>query len=105
MAKSYKTELNELIVRYGEANAEKKVLEAQCKDLSSDIKEIMGDHELSAFEAFGYTATISERTNKKLNAAKIEKLLGKPIPADCWDITSTPVLNVKANGNDNKASK
>ena len=101
MAKTHeisKIDLANMVVEYGIENDKKKALVSLCKDMADEIKEGMDDWGILSIEGMGYTATISFRENKKLDVAAVEKLLGRPIPAECYKITQTPVLNVAPNG-------
>lgn len=99
MAKSYKTELNELIVRYGTIAPERKALDKEAKELGAEIKEIMEARKLDAFTALGYIATLGTRSKRELDIDKVKALLGGSIPDDCWKVTDSIVLNVKATEN------
>ena len=96
MSKTTKSELNEAIKRYAVANAEKKSITEEVKDIGDEIKELMGDAEIETYEVDGIKATLSMRVTRSLDAKAIEKLLGRPIPADCYKLSETTVLNVKA---------
>ena len=99
MAKSYKTELNELIVRYGTIAPERKALEKESKELGAEIKEIMAERKLDAFTALGYIATLGSRSKRELDVEKVKARLGGTIPEECWKVTESIVLNVKATEN------
>ena len=91
-----KTELNNLIVRYAAANEEKKPLVNECKALSEEIKDAMADRGVTTFAAMGWTATVTFKNGRKLDLAKVEKLLGGKIPEECYIHTITPTLTVTA---------
>ena len=96
MSKTTTNELNEAIKRYAVANAEKKSITEEVKDIGDEIKELMGDADIETYEVDGIKATLSMRVTRSLDAKAIEKLLGRPIPADCYNLSETTVLNVKA---------
>lgn len=96
MAKMTKNELNNLIVRYAVANEQKKPLVNECKDMGEEIKDAMEERGITTFQAMGYVATVTFRNGKKLNMARLEKLLTKEQIESCYDPTVTPTLTVTA---------
>ena len=96
MSKTTKNELDEAIKRYAVANAEKKSITEEVKDIGDEIKELMGEADIETYEVNGIKATVSMRVTRTLDVKKIERLLGREIPADCYKLSETSVLNVKA---------
>ena len=97
-----KKELGELVTRYAVANAEKKAIVEEVKDLGDELKCELEEIEDRTFKANGFIATLTYRKGKKLDLEKVEKLLGGAIPASCYIDTETAVLNVKADQKENK---
>lgn len=89
-------EFNNIIVRYGVLNGQKKELESEVKELGAEIKEEFEERGIEQFEAVGYVATVGKRISRRLNVEKLEKLLGRAIPADCFDNVESEVLTIKA---------
>ena len=89
-------ELEEAIKRYAVANAEKKSVTQEVKDIGDEIKDMMDEADLASYEVEGIKATLSMRMTRTLDIKAVEKLLGRPIPADCYKLAETAVLNVKA---------
>lgn len=96
MAKMTKSELNNLVIRYAVLNEEKKPLVNECKELSEEIKDAMSEREITTFQAMGYVATVTFKKGRKLNMARLEKLLTKAQIDSCYDSTVTPTLTVTA---------
>lgn len=96
MAKTTKTELNNLIVRYAAANEEKKPLVKEVNELATEIKAAMEERGETVFTAMGWTATVIFKNGRKLDMSKLEKLLTKEQIDSCYVPTVTPTLTVTA---------
>ena len=96
MDKKTNTRLAQIVKEYAVVNEEKKEITAQAKDLGDEIKELMEEAEITEYAAAGYTANIGFRETNTLDVAAVEKLLGRPIPAECFKKKITAVLTVKA---------
>lgn len=97
MTRATKKNIVSAIVRYGAINPEKNALEKECKELSAYIKDILAEHELVKFDAFGFTVATVEKKSKKLNLEKVEKLIGKKQLAACYEPTVSVALNLTVN--------
>lgn len=96
MSKNQKTTLNKLLKEYAEKNGVKKQLVNECNALSSNIKNAMIAENLDVYEVQDIKATITYKVRKVLDVEKLEKLLGREIPADCYILKEEAALNVKA---------
>lgn len=96
MSKTTKNELDEAIKRYAVANSKKKAIAEEVSDIGDEIKELMEGASIETYEVEGVKATVSMRVTRTLDVKKLERLLGRPIPADCYRLAHTSVLNVKA---------
>lgn len=93
------TALNEIINRYYVANEEKKAAAAEVKELGEEIKDIMGEAEITEYETNGIVAALTTRTNKTLDTDALLTWIAKKglrIPENCYVTKTTAVLNVKA---------
>ena len=96
MSKMTKTELNNTIVRYATLNEQKKPLVNECKELSEEIKEAMEERGVTTFAAMGWTATVTYKTTRRLDMAKLEALLTKEQIEACKVEAIVPTLTVTA---------
>ena len=93
------TALNEIVTRYYAANEVKKEAAAEVKELGEEIKDIMGEAEITEYEVDGIVAAITTRTNKVLDMDALLTWVAKKglrIPENCYVTKTTAVLNVKA---------
>ncbi len=90
-----KSEIENLIERYGVTNEQKNALAAEVKDMGEEIKDYFAEEGESVIDTTNFTAKITIRKSKKLDIAKVSALLGYPIPAECYEETETEVLTVK----------
>lgn len=95
--KTTRAELAEAVFRYGNLNPQKIEIVKEVKDLGDDIKDSMEVLGITKFDAKnGFTAVITPRTSRRLNVEKVEALLGRKIPDDCYDAVESVVLSVAA---------
>ena len=90
-----KAELIATIDRYAVVNDQKNELANEVKDLGAEIKDYFADNEIAEFTTAHFITKVAVRKSKKLDIAKVSKLLGYPIPADCYEETESEVLTVK----------
>jgi len=96
MNKATKADLNNAIVRYGTINPEKIAITKECQELGAEIKDLLEEFGLTKFDAFGYSAVVTEKHSKKLNLDKVIKLIGKEKLESCYEPTVTFALTVTA---------
>jgi hypothetical protein len=90
--------LAEIVKEYAVVNEEKKDITAQAKELGDEIKETMGDADITEYTAGGWTAKIGLRETTKLDTDALLTWIAKQglkIPAECYKTTVAEVLTVK----------
>ena len=102
-----KAELADAVKRYFAANEVKKDAAAEVKEIGEEIKDTMGEAEITEFETEGIVASISARSTKSLDTDALMTWLstkGLRIPENCWVTKTAAVLNVKAAKKTKKAA-
>lgn len=90
--------LAEIVKEYAVVNEEKKAVTAQAKELGDEIKETMGDADITEYTADGWTAKVGLRETTKLDTDALLTWIAKQglkIPEECYKTTVTEVLTVK----------
>ena len=90
--------LAEIVKEYAVVNEEKKDITAQAKALGDEIKETMGDADITEYTADGWTAKVGLRETKALDKDKLLTWIAKQglkIPEECYKTTVAEVLTVK----------
>lgn len=99
MNKTIEQELTEAVKRYYVVNEAKKEAAAEVKDLGGEIKDLMSEAEIAAYEVDGIAATLTARTTKRLDEDALLTWIAKQglkIPASCYVTNVTTTLTVKA---------